>query len=68
MEYMKYSTIVIKFSIKCISYIYITNIKTYDKKNLIVEKIYIFLLQKTTIFIIDVKICTKSDSEKDLYL
>jgi hypothetical protein len=67
---MKYSTIVIKFSIKCISYIYIyiTNIKTYDKKNLLVKKKYIFLLQKTTIFIIDVKICTKSDSEKDLYL
>jgi hypothetical protein len=67
---MKYSTIVIKSSIKCISYIYIyiTNIKTYDKKNLLVKKKYIFLLQKTTIFIIDVKICTKSDSEKDLYL
>jgi len=67
---MKYSTIVIKFSIKCISYIYIyiTNIKTYDKKNLLVKKKNIFLLQKTTIFIIDVKICTKSDSEKDLYL
>jgi hypothetical protein len=45
---MKYSTIVIKFSIKCISYIYIyiTNIKTYDEKNLLVEKKIYFYYKK----------------------